>query len=231
MTTSQVSTADTPADAPIAEYLRQQPDFFVRNEALLASLRLPHPHSGATVSLVERQVDVLREKSQSLEARLTEFMQVARANDVLVGRIHRFTRRLLAAEGRQNVISQIELSLREDFELPNAVLVVFGLGALDLTANRFLSLVERKDPGLAQFDSLFASGKPRCGPLRDAQREFLFGADSGGIASAALVPLGGKDAFGLLAIGSHDRDHFNPAMSTEFLARMGDLAGDALSQG
>ncbi len=47
--------------------------------------------------------------------------------------------------------------------------------------------------------------------------------------SVALVPLGEKGSIGLLALGSADRDRFHPGMSTEFLARMGDLVADALT--
>ena len=46
----------------IARYLQHNPDFFERHQPLLARLRLPHVRSGSTVSLVERQVEVLREK-------------------------------------------------------------------------------------------------------------------------------------------------------------------------
>ena len=47
-------------DANVADYLQTYPDFFERNTALLAKLRLPHLRdTGATVSLVERQVEVL----------------------------------------------------------------------------------------------------------------------------------------------------------------------------
>jgi uncharacterized protein YigA (DUF484 family) len=109
--------------------------------------------------------------------------------------------------------------------------VLFGGGIMGIAADRFVSCVESKDPGLTGFESLFSSGKPRCGQVRDSQRDFLFGADSAGISSVALVPLGGKEAFGLLALGSPDRDRFNPGMSTEFLARLGELIGDALSRG
>jgi len=233
MTTPQVrdSADSTSGDAPIAEYLRQNPDFFVRHDSLLAGLKLPHARSGATVSLVERQVEVLREKSQTLESKLTELVAVARANEQLVDKIHGFTRRLLGAASRQEAIARIEQSLREDFEVFSSVLVLFGGGVMGIAADRFVSCVESKDPGLTGFESLFSSGKPRCGQVRDSQRDFLFGADSAGISSVALVPLGGKDAFGLLALGSPDRDRFNPGMSTEFLARLGELVGDALSRG
>jgi len=55
-------------DLSVAEYLQTYPDFFERNGPLLAKLRLPHLRdAGATVSLVERQVEVLRERNQSLE--------------------------------------------------------------------------------------------------------------------------------------------------------------------
>ena len=233
MTTPQVrdSADSTSGDAPIAEYLRQNPDFFVRHDSLLAGLKLPHARSGATVSLVERQVEVLREKSQSLESKLTELVAVARANEQLVDKIHGFTRRLLGAASRQEAIARIEQSLREDFEVFSSVLVLFGGGVMGIAADRFVSCVESKDPGLTGFESLFSSGKPRCGQVRDSQRDFLFGADSAGISSVALVPLGGKEPFGLLALGSPDRDRFNPGMSTEFLARLGELVGDALSRG
>ena len=233
MTTPQVrdSSSDVASeDAAIAEYLHQHPDFFVRNDALLGSLRLPHARSGAAVSLVERQVEVLREKNQLLETKLAELVAVARANEQLVDRIHGFTRRLLGAATRQEAITRIEQSLREDFEVFHSVLVLFGCGSMGLAADRFISCVEAKDPGLAGFESLFQSGKPRCGQVRDTQREFLFGADSIGISSLALVPLGGKEPFGLLALGSPDRDRFNPGMSTEFLARLGELVGDALAR-
>ena len=46
-------------DDTVAQYLQTYPDFFERNSALLARLRLPHArNSGQTISLVERQVDV-----------------------------------------------------------------------------------------------------------------------------------------------------------------------------
>jgi uncharacterized protein YigA (DUF484 family) len=233
MTTPQVrdSANAAPDDAPIAEYLRQHPDFFVRNDALLTALKLPHARSGAAVSLVERQVEVLREKNQSLESKLTELVTVARANELLVDKIHGFTRRLLGAGNRQEAIARIEQSLREDFEVFHSVLVLFGGGVMGIAAGRFVSCVDARDSGLTGFESLFSSGRPRCGQVRDSQRDFLFGADSAGVSSLALVPLGGKEPFGLLALGSPDRDRFNPGMSTEFLARLGELIGDALSRG
>src|ERR1700691_6602187 len=89
---------DTLNDASVAEYLQSCPDFFERNGALLTKLRLPHLRdTGATVSLVERQVEVLRERNQTLERQLKELVDVARANDGLADRIHRLSQRLIRA--------------------------------------------------------------------------------------------------------------------------------------
>jgi uncharacterized protein len=195
---------------------------------VLTRLRLPHVRGGSTISLVERQIEVLREKHAALENKLAELVRVARSNDVIADKLHRFTKRLLRSESRNNAVEQIEASLREDFDAFHAVLVLVGDHS-DLAPRRFIRSVKADDPNLKSFETLFASGKPRCGQVRDSQREFLFGQEANDMGSIALVPLGEKGSVGLLALGSADRDRFHPGMSTEFLARMGDLVTDALT--
>ncbi len=69
----------------VHDFLQDNPDFFERHSALLSSLRLPHVARG-TVSLVERQVSVLRQKDLKLERRLKDLLEVARANDTLAAK-------------------------------------------------------------------------------------------------------------------------------------------------
>jgi uncharacterized protein YigA (DUF484 family) len=221
-------TATETEEESIAAYLQHNPDFFERHQPLLARLRLPHVRGGSTISLVERQIEVLREKHASLEGKLAELVQVARGNDAIAEKLHRFTRRLLGAASREEAIARIETSLREDFDAFHGVLVLIGESG-NSPEQRFVRYIRADDPNLKSFETLFASGKPRCGQARDSQREYLFGSDANDIGSIALVPLGEKGAVGLLAIGSTDRDRFHPGMSTEFLARMGELIADSLS--
>src|SRR5690606_20245895 len=213
----------------VARYLSHNPDFFERHQALLARLRLPHARSSSTISLVERQVEVLREKHAALESKLSEFVRVARANDALAEKVHRFTRRLFRARSREEALREIEASLREDFDAFNSVLLLIN-GEQPESPQRFVRPIAADDVRLKSFESLFNSGKPRCGQVRDSQRELLFGVEASEIGSVALVPLGEKGSIGLLALGSADRDRFHPGMSTEFLARMGDLIADALAR-
>jgi uncharacterized protein YigA (DUF484 family) len=220
-------TAAQAEEDSVARYLQQNPEFFERHQPLLARLRLPHARSGSTISLIERQVEVLRDRQAALEQKLAEFVKVARANDAVAERMHRLTRRLLRATTRAAAIEQIEASLREDFDAFHSVLVLITSDG-NTVSQRFLRVVTAEDANLKSFESLFANGKPRCGQARDSQREFLFGADANDIGSIALVPLGEKGAIGVLALGSTERDRFHPGMSTEFLARVGELISDAL---
>jgi uncharacterized protein len=220
-------------DDNVAEYLQTHPDYFERNGALLAKLRLPHLRdTGVTVSLVERQVDLLRERNQSLERKLKDLVDVARSNDALADRIHRLSQRLIRAHTLLETINALEASLREDFDARNTVLILFMTQAQDLEAEagRFLKAADPADANMKTFESLLQSAKPRCGQIRDAQRDLLFGKDSVEIGSVALTPLGAKGALGLLAIGASDADRFHPGMSTEFLTRIGELLANALTR-
>jgi uncharacterized protein len=220
-------------DGSVTQYLETYPDFFERNGALLAKLRLPHLRdSSATVSLVERQVEVLRDRNQALERKLSELVGVARANDALADRIHRLSQRLIRARSLLETINALETSLREDFDARDSVLLLFMEQARELEepAGRFLKTADPADAVVKTFDSLLQSGKPRCGQIRDTQRDFLFGKDSIEIGSVALTPLGTKGALGLLAIGASDTERFHPGMSTEFLTRIGELLANALTR-
>jgi uncharacterized protein len=233
MTTSHARgiKQDVLNDSSVGDYLQTFPDFFERNSQLLTKLRLPHLRdAGATVSLVERQIEVLRERNQALERKLKELVDVARANDALADRIHRLSQRLIRAHTLLESINAVETSLREDFDAMHSVMVLFleEARALQPEAGRFLRIGHPSDDDIKTFESLLTSGKPRCGQVRDAQRDYLFGLESIAIGSVALTPLGQKGSLGILGIGASDSERFHPGMSTEFLTRIGELVAHAL---
>lgn len=215
----------------IHDYLKLHPDFFERHPALLTSLHLPHA-SGGAVSLVERQVSVLRQKDLKLERRLKDLIEVARANDVLAAKIHALTLQLLSALDLAATVRSVEEAVRAGFGADQSVLVVFGdpEDFSNIAPGRFFRAVNRDDPALLPFSTFLASSNPRCGQARDAQLEFLFRDDAGDIGSVAMIPLGEKSETGFLAIGSADSNRFHPGMSMDFLARVGDLVAAALGR-
>src|ERR1700753_4156761 len=148
-----VSAVETEEES-VAAYLQHNPDFFERHSAVLARLRLPHARGGSTISLVERQIEVLREKHAAVETKLADFVRVARANDALADKLHRFTRRLLRADTRAAAIETMESSLRADFVAFHSVLVLVGTQA-DIKPQRFVKSVRPDDANLKSFETLF----------------------------------------------------------------------------
>lgn len=214
----------------LVDYLVRHPDFFERHAGVLTRLRIPHERGKQTISLVERQVQALREKNERLEAKLQEFVVVAQANDALSSKIHKLGCRLIRAHGAAQVIAALESSLLEDFGATHWLMLSLRTDVPELSrvTTRHLRLVDRAAAELKPFDTFFESARPRCGQIRDTQRDYLFGNEAAEIGSAALVPLGAQASFGLLAVGSNDTERFSPTMSTDFLTRIGELVSEAI---
>ncbi len=222
---------DGVSEDAIAHYLERHPEFFERHGELLTQLKLPHFSGGAATSLVEKQVEILRQRNRKLEARLIDLVEIARVNTDVSDRIHQLAVRLLALGDPREILEVVEASLREDFEADLSMIVLFGQGEMyeQLPRTHYFRSIARDDPAIRAFATFMATGKPRCGHLRDAQRNFLFGHNNSELGSAALIPLGDHASVGLLAIGSRDENHFNPAMGTEFLARIGELVSTSIA--
>jgi uncharacterized protein YigA (DUF484 family) len=223
-----VETAISTPDE-VARYLREHPEFFIEQGSLLAELRLPHGHAEGTVSLLERQRELLRERVTTLDTHLQQLLAAARANEVIAGRMRRLVRRLLRAPTRADALAGLEESLDAEFGLVDVRLLVFGLGAMGLPASRFVVAVDRSDPALQSIDAVLAGGRPVCGPLRDSQREAVFGADRP-VASAALVPVGEGSPVALLVLGSDEEDRFTADMGTDVLVQLAEVTGEVLSR-
>ena len=219
-------SADTLAGDSVIDYLLSHPEFFEAHPELLSKLKVPHP-SGTAVSLIERQVEVLRGQHRQLERKLVDLIEVARANDTLIERIHRLALALLEGATLPDRLYALQEELRERFGADEVSLFLRHPKEQkgDAGPARWL---KDGDAGLEQFQELLKAGKPHVGRLRPPQLEFLFGGQAEHIASSALVPLGDKGSLGLLAVGSRDADRFSPTLGTAFLTRISELVTAAV---
>jgi hypothetical protein len=219
------------SERAVHDYLAAHPDFFEKHSSLLGSLDLPHAAGGA-ISLVERQISVLRQKEIRHEKQFKELIDVARANDLLSAKIHELTIQLFAAHDLKTTIIALEEGMRSGFSADQAVLVIFGDpdDFSDIRANRFFRVIAKESEALNPFKTFLAGNSARCGQIRDAQRDFLFQDGAEEIGSTALLPLNNGSDIGFLAIGSADADRFHPGMSIDFLTRLGDLVAGALGR-
>ena len=229
--TKPIRESNLVAEDQVADYLLGHPEFFERHAAVLARLRLPHQRGSAAVSLVERQVLVLRDKHAVLEKKLHELIENGRANDVISDRVHKLTRRVLRARDAQGVLGALETSLREDFGASRWVLLGTdpSLAPLGRLEHANVRLVPRGSAELRIFETFFESARPRSGQIRDTQREYLFGGEGSQVGSTVLIPLGERAGLGLLAIASHDTERYLPTMSTDYLVRIGEIVTEAIA--
>lgn len=210
----------------VEQYLREHPEFFNDHLALLAALKVPHA-SGPAVSLIERQVAVLRDNNQQHKRKLMELVQVGRDNDALHKNLHLLTLALMRADSLGDVIERVHGHLRDDFKADVVALRLARLPA-DFTTDTCTLPLDQNDTALAAFAPFFRAVRPLCGELKPEQLAFLYGDQAEAVASTALIPLGVEAELGMLAIGSHDDHRFHPAMDTLFLRCLGELIACAL---
>ncbi|MGQ9724139.1 MAG: DUF484 family protein [Tepidimonas sp.] len=209
----------------IAQFLVNSPGFFERHAELLASVQLSSPHTGRAVSLMERQVEILRERLRQLELRVAELIRHGQENTGLLDRLHRWTCALLAVDDPAALPAAVCDGLAQGFDVPQVALKLWGVSQRWSDAPFAQGA---SDDARAFANSLH---QPYCGANPGVEAvQWL--ADPAA-ASLALLPLrrtAGAPAFGLLVLASHDAGRFQASAGTDFLARIADQAAAALSR-
>ena len=216
---------DLPDANAVALFLQEYPDFFEHNPDLIAGLRLTTALGGRTVSLQERQVEVLREKIRQLELKLATLTRNAGNNDTIISNFHQWILRLLSSEPSTDLPTSLLQAMKDAFGVPAATLRLWDLKP-EHDSEWFAA-----DIGDARA---FADEQPTpvCG-LAAGKPGVLWLDDAASMQSAALVPLrkpGSESSFGLLVLGSADPQRFSSELATDFLARIGEAASAQLQR-
>ena len=225
MTSSQQtqSSATPLEEKSVADYLRDNPDFFHNNTSLLAALQVPHA-VGPAVSLVEHQVKVLRDQNSQLKRKLMDLVHVARDNNRLNERMHQLTLGLINASSLEALLDTLRENLLVEFKADTVTLRLAGLPEAR-ARECAVDIFDTDSKELNHFEVFLKSSRPQCGRFKQEQLQYLFGDQAQAIESVALIPLGPKVSLGLLAIGSREASRFHPGMGTLFLTHLGELTG------
>jgi len=211
----------------VADFLSEHPDFFQQRPDLLGVLDIPHPQNGQAISLVERQSLMLRERVRALESRLAELIRHGEENDVIVDKLVRWARVMLAQPEAALLPATLVEELRIGFAVPFAAVRVWDVRD-EYAAFEFASPVGEDAIRLAA-----SMAAPFCGSNVGFDAAAWMSADPSAIKSLAMLPLRvgvGTDAFGMLVLGSPDKDRFQITMGTAFLARIAELSSAALAR-
>ena len=102
-------------DLIVLDHLKNDPDFFVHHQSILTELNLPHP-SGDAVSLIERQIEILRERNVTMRRRMNELLQAARTNDDLFAKTRSLNLALLEVNSWHELNEVLAIHVLVDFE-------------------------------------------------------------------------------------------------------------------
>ena len=210
----------------IANYLVHTPGFFERQAEVLATVQLTSPHGQRAVSLQERQMEMLRDKIKGLELKIVEMIRNGQENVAIADRLHRWTRALMLTANPSDLPEVLVRELKHQFLIPQAAVRVWG--AAD-AFSRLAFTQGASDDTKSLATSLTA---PYCGPNSGFEAAGWL-EDARSVASLALVPLrrdAAAPAFGLLVLGSPDPTRYTLDMGTEFLSRIGEIAGAGLAR-
>ncbi|ODS24127.1 hypothetical protein AB835_05190 [Candidatus Endobugula sertula] len=230
MTASSSLRTFSITDKDIVDYLQQHKDFFVDKLSLLADLELPHQTGGA-ISLVERQVSILRDRNIDMRHRLNALLDNARTNDKLFEKTKRLILNLLEAQDINDLLNALMDSFDNDFEIQQTVLLLFNerIDKATISVTGHIQVVPLKT---AQeiLGTIISNNQTVCGQLDTAEQQLLFQEHANRIGSTAITPLASANPLGILAIGNEDPEYYRSSMSTLFLTYIGEVLSRLLPQ-
>ena len=208
----------------ILDYLRKHPDFFQRHVTALSELTLPH-ESGGTVSLVERQIDILRDRNVAMRRRMNELLHAARINDEIFAKTRSLNLALLEVSSWHELNEVLATHVLVDFE---ADFVCTHMLNADLALS--LDHIQHHLNELP-FQHLQNSTDAACTALRQSELEQMFPmSDHDESGSAVILAVTLNKGTGALCIGSRDANRFAKNMDTLFVKYIADILGKVMNR-
>ena len=204
-------------DRQVIEYLRAHPEFFQTYSNELSDLKLAHA-SGQAVSLIERQVEVLRERIFRMRRRMNQLLQTARNNDELFSKVRSLTVALFDVSSWHDLNEVLATNMLVEFDADYVCCHVQGdRSSLDHI---------RGFRDAAPYTPFIKGSIPVCATLRAGELKALFPVqDHVQDGSAVLLPLTLQKSEGCLAVGSREPNRFTRDLDTFFVGYIGDVIG------
>jgi len=211
----------------VAEYLKKNPNFFADQDDLILELKIPH-ESGKAISLLERQVTLLRESGIEARQKLGSLLDNARNNDQLFDTTRSLVLALLRADNTTELGEACQDQLGNLANI-DALEVIF----VEHSQLNVASSVRTYPPNkmMQDFKDIFRLKRTHCGAMEKWQLDILFPTASESINSTALCPVvHNGEVLALIAFGSNSNEYFNTHLDTLFLDFIGSVVGAILSK-
>lgn len=203
----------------VATYLKEHPEFFVNRDSLLAEITLPH-ESGKAISLLERQVKILRERTIESRHTLNTLLETAKYNDQLFNVTRALILALLMEDNVAQIASATEANLCTQPGIDACSVILFQSEHLKNVAHARQESAEFLQQN---FPTLLRDRRTQCRAIDKETATFLFPQSASRMRSAALCPIGRERMLGVLAIGNKAQEYFNADLDTMFLDFIGEV--------
>lgn len=208
----------------IISYLKGNPDFFKTYPALIADLNFAHD-TGDAVSLIQRQVELLRTHHDTMRKRLADLATHSKNNEALLKRIQALSVATAAASTPKAILEELTKTIIKEFKLDSVYLVVeHSIWPMNGDNVVGLSPEELGKLRNAVYNLGVFVGRPS-----EKLKNIIFKKETKKAASIAMVRFKYKDVDTYLVIGSKDKDHFTNDMGTDFVSYIGDYLQALLS--
>jgi uncharacterized protein YigA (DUF484 family) len=211
----------------VANFLEKHPAFFIGRDDLLMQMRLPHD-SGEAISLLEKQVQLLRERTQNQHNRIQSLLENAGENDALFEKTRTLILTLLKPKNIQELSASLNIELGNLFR--NVASHLFFIA--DQTDKLEGLQVRSTEQAKECLGDDYIQKRTQCGALEQKQAAFFFPDEELSPASAAIVTIhlphedeNSDLPVPVLVVGSTDKGYFHSSQDTLFL----DFIGEVLS--
>ena len=224
MTPTSINPMNPITEDDIADFLANTPDFFERHAQLLASVHLMSPDNHRSVSLQERQAQMLRDKIRALEMRIMDMIRHGNENMIITEKLQKWACELLQTPAAERVPSALK-NIESRFQVPQVAVRLWGVADVFTDAAYAQAVADEVKQTVSTYSSPFVGASAGLDPVQWLQ-------EPAQAASVALLPLRlTKDQapFGLLVLASPDAQRFHSGMGTDFLEHLAELCSAALS--
>ncbi len=204
-------------DSDIIHFLHENKDFFTRHPEQLELLEVSN-RNGKVASLVNHQVNVLKERNNQLKTKLSELITNAQENEKIMSQVFNLSLQLSQISHVANVTKHFARFVKHSFE---SDLFKIVLPKYDKLVNSHAVLcVENEEEFSLIFEDFIRNNAPICGRLKKQKLAYIFPKHADKIGSSILLPIGNNAEKGILVFASFEENKFNPDMSTDLLSRL-----------
>lgn len=210
-------TNKTITDNDVINHLSNNTDFFVRHPEQLEALKVNNKN-GKVASLINHQVNVLKERNNQLKLRLSTLIGYAEENEKTMSQVFELTLQLSQISHVANVTKHFSRFVKQSFDSDFFKIVIPTYEKLESSTS--ILCVEDLESYARVFAEFSKTNSPICGRLKKEKLEFIFGKRADKIGSTVILPIGNQAQKGLLVFASFDESRFNSDMSTDLLSRL-----------